>query len=199
MTTTPINDVQRDAQRRSELRDLIASLRKNHSESCTGCAFEDVVKEADRLDEYRNEACATLLRRGVRDSDMAVHIVDTLARHGFTITDPPTSAHGATVEAVFCELTSPERVILGDLIDGDWPSWLHQALEYAEEADDDARARDAVKEKLAAAHRAVRDVRARLAMLRSVEDDTEGFRDVNYYLTQAERALRTANHINNAQ
>ena len=164
------------------------------------------------LDEdQRNDAVAHLIKQGLTtSSDAAVRVMRALATHGFTVFNPPTSAHGAAAEIVMYDLKPGEdRHLLCDLIAAKtsglhgnsqpWPKWLQDAAISVENSDDIAIARREFRDALAAAERAIRKVRKihdRLAGPLYDVEYAEGSDLIPHHLAAADIAIRTAVQLN---
>src|SRR5690349_9808767 len=114
----------------------------------TDTARPELLSPAELANKAREAGIAKLLTAGLVDNYAAACIVDVLTKHGFTVDNPPSSAHYGAIDAVFAALTSSQRVALGDWISrqltgsavNEWPRWLHTALETAEAGDQIDRA-----------------------------------------------------------
>lgn len=167
------------------------------------------------LDEdQRNDAVAHLIKQGLTtDSNSAVRVMRALAKHGFTVFAPPTSAHGASAEVVLYDLDPADRELLCNVIAAKtngiygagqpWPAWLQAVAESvengAENASEIAAARTELRDALAAAELAVREVsriHSRLAGALYDVEYAEGGDLIPHYIAEAHRAIRTAGQLN---
>lgn len=172
--------------------------------------------DALALDEdQRNDSVAHLMKQGLTtDSDSAVRVMRALAQHGFTVFEPPTSAHGSAAEVALYALdTAADRELLCNVIAAKangtygaaqpWPTWLQTvalSVEHGEENSADiAAARTELREALAAAELAVREasrIHSRLAGALYDVEYAEGGDLLPHYIAEAHRAIRTAGQLN---
>ncbi len=157
-------------------------------------------------------AAAKLIEGGLTETDAANRIATVLIKHGFNATVLPNSSHGDAATSLFMELAPEDRWLFGDLLarasghnttrpsgNISWPKWVNRAFESAEATDQVSEARATLAEALAEAEHAIRRVmkiRDNLAGPLYDIEHAEGNQLFNHYLTEADRAIRTAAQIN---
>jgi hypothetical protein len=164
------------------------------------------------IDEELQAAAAAMVAQlgdlGITDAGIAARLAKTLTAKGYTPDFLPGPGQGSSMDEIFSELDSSDRIALGDLIAerdpstaGDiWPKWLNSALESVENADRITALRQTFNTAINDAVAAVAAVgRIHNTLIEEFDVELAESRDGDMfetYLKKAELALRTAAAVN---